>query len=135
MTDLNPQAKQMADESMVRNLDAQAQRDLAAGSAALRPLCAPRGASASSTPAAAPARLPRDSPSFSGAPMCSASTSSTRTWSSRDRATRSLAPRLSFEHQSIFELAAADASFDLTVCRHVIHSIPHPERVLAELGA
>jgi hypothetical protein len=24
MTDLNPQAKQMADESMVRNLDAQA---------------------------------------------------------------------------------------------------------------
>src|SRR5271170_5895765 len=30
-----------------------------------------------------------------------------------------LAPRLSFEHQSIFELKAADRSFDLTVCRHV----------------
>jgi SAM-dependent methyltransferase len=50
----------------------------------------------------------------------------------RERYTR-LAPRLAFEHQSIFELAAPDATFDLTVCRHVIHAIPHAERVLAEL--
>ena len=46
---------------------------------------------------------------------------------------RSLAARLSFEHQSVYELAVADGSFDLTVCRHVIHAIPYPERVLAEL--
>ena len=45
----------------------------------------------------------------------------------------SLAPRLSFEHQSIFELKAPDHTFDLTVCRHVLHSIPHADRVLAEL--
>lgn len=44
-----------------------------------------------------------------------------------------LAPRLAFEHQSVYGLDAADASFDLTVCRHVLQSIPHPERVLAEL--
>src|SRR5229473_2331124 len=44
-----------------------------------------------------------------------------------------LAPRLSFERQSVFELKAADRSFDLTVCRHVLHSIPYPERVIAEL--
>ena len=44
-----------------------------------------------------------------------------------------LSPRLTFENQSIFELAIADQSFDLTVCRHVIQSIPHPDRVLAEL--
>jgi ubiquinone/menaquinone biosynthesis C-methylase UbiE len=43
------------------------------------------------------------------------------------------APRLAFEHQSVFELQAADHSFDLTVCRHVLHSIPHPDRVIAEL--
>jgi ubiquinone/menaquinone biosynthesis C-methylase UbiE len=43
------------------------------------------------------------------------------------------ARRLRFEHQSIYELDAADGSFDLVVCRHVIHSIPHPERVIAEL--
>ena len=35
--------------------------------------------------------------------------------------------------QSVYELAAADRSFDLTVCRHVIHAIPYPDRVLAEL--
>src|SRR5205814_3932387 len=45
-----------------------------------------------------------------------------------------LAPRLAFEHQSVFELAAADGSFDLAVCRHVIQAIPHPDRVIAELA-
>jgi ubiquinone/menaquinone biosynthesis C-methylase UbiE len=44
-----------------------------------------------------------------------------------------LAPRLSFEHHSIFELPQASGSFDLTVCRHVLHSIPHADRVIAEL--
>src|ERR1700681_2064011 len=33
-----------------------------------------------------------------------------------------LAPRLAFEHQSVFGLDASDGSFDLTVCRHVIHA-------------
>jgi len=45
-----------------------------------------------------------------------------------------LAPRLAFEHQSIYELRAADRTFDLTVCRHVMHSIPYPDRVIAELA-
>jgi len=44
-----------------------------------------------------------------------------------------LAPRLSFDHQSVFELKAADRSFDLTVCRHVLHAIPDAGRVIAEL--
>jgi ubiquinone/menaquinone biosynthesis C-methylase UbiE len=44
-----------------------------------------------------------------------------------------LAPRLRFEHQSIFELQEEDRSFDLTVCRHVIHAIPYPDRVVREL--
>jgi ubiquinone/menaquinone biosynthesis C-methylase UbiE len=44
-----------------------------------------------------------------------------------------LAPRLTFEHQSVFELKATDRAFDLTVCRHVLHSIPYADRVIAEL--
>src|SRR5262249_47033690 len=44
-----------------------------------------------------------------------------------------LGSRLTFEHQSIYELGAKDRAFDLTVCRHVVHSIPHPDRVYAEL--
>jgi ubiquinone/menaquinone biosynthesis C-methylase UbiE len=43
------------------------------------------------------------------------------------------APRLTFENQSIYELRAPDGAYDLTVNRHVIHSVPHAERVLAEL--
>ena len=45
-----------------------------------------------------------------------------------------LAPRLAFENRSLFELGLPDRSFDLTVCRHVLHSIPHAERVIAELA-
>jgi len=45
-----------------------------------------------------------------------------------------LGRRVRFEHQSIFELTFPDRQFDLTVCRHVIHAIPHPNRVLAELA-
>ena len=45
-----------------------------------------------------------------------------------------LGSRMTFEHQSIFELDAPDGTFDLVVCRHVLHSIPHPDRVIAELA-
>jgi ubiquinone/menaquinone biosynthesis C-methylase UbiE len=45
-----------------------------------------------------------------------------------------LAPRVAFEHQSVYELAAPDGAFDLTVCRHVLQAIPHAERVLEELA-
>ena len=44
-----------------------------------------------------------------------------------------LAHRLRFEHQSVFELNESDRSFDLTVCRHVLHAIPHADRVIGEL--
>lgn len=43
-----------------------------------------------------------------------------------------LAPRVQFEHRSIYETGIADDRFDLVVCRHVIHSIPHAGRVIAE---
>lgn len=42
--------------------------------------------------------------------------------------------RTQFEHRSIFELGLPDQTFDLVVCRHVLQSIPHPERVIAELA-
>jgi ubiquinone/menaquinone biosynthesis C-methylase UbiE len=42
--------------------------------------------------------------------------------------------RVGFEHQSVYELAAADGTFDLVTCRHVLQSIPHADRVIAELA-
>jgi ubiquinone/menaquinone biosynthesis C-methylase UbiE len=51
----------------------------------------------------------------------------------RERHVERYAPRLTFENQSIYELQAPDGAYDLTVNRHVLHSIPHAENVLAEL--
>jgi ubiquinone/menaquinone biosynthesis C-methylase UbiE len=41
--------------------------------------------------------------------------------------------RVKFQPADAFELPFANASFDVVVCRHVVQSIPTPERVLAEM--
>ena len=132
MTDLNPQGKQMADESMVRNLRAQARAIWPQESGlfhryALR--ADARILDAGCGPGEGSSRVAELFPRADvlGVDIIDASLDLAR---SRYAA---LAPRLRFEHQSIFELREADRTFDLVVCRHVIHSIPHPERVLAEL--
>ena len=133
MTDLNPQAKQMADESMVRNLDAQARaiwpqevelvrryglRD------DIRVLDAGCGTGEGAS---------RFAELFPRAKVLGVDIIDAHLERARSRYA-SLAPRLTFEHRSIFELGLPDRCFDLVVCRHVIHSIPHPDRVLAELA-
>ena len=131
-TDLNPQAKQMADESMVRNLAAQAQAIWPQEVPLLRRFAlpaAPRILDAGCGTGEAASRLAELFPQASvlGVDIIDAHLELAR------RRYERLAPRLAFEHQSIYELRAADGAFDLTVCRHVIHSIPYPERVVAEL--
>ncbi|MFI5298272.1 MAG: class I SAM-dependent methyltransferase [Polyangiales bacterium] len=42
--------------------------------------------------------------------------------------------RVRFEKRSIFDLGLPSASFDLVACRHVLQSIPHADRVVAELA-
>jgi SAM-dependent methyltransferase len=44
-----------------------------------------------------------------------------------------LGPRVRFENRSIFDLGLPDAAFDLVVCRHVLQAVPHPDRAIAEL--
>ncbi len=132
MTDLNPQAKQMADESMVRNLSAQARaiwpqevelirRYGLAGE--IQILDAGCGTGEGSS---------RLAELFDRATILAVDIVEPHLELARRRHAR-FAPRLRFEHQTIFGLDAADGTFDLTVCRHVLHSIPHPDRVLAEL--
>lgn len=132
MTDLNPQAKQMADESMVRTLEAQAlaiwpqEVELIQRyglGAELRILDAGCGTGEVSS---------RLAELFPGAQVLGVDILDHHLALARERYAR-LAPRLAFEHQSVFELAAPDGSYDLTVCRHVLHSIPQADRVVAEL--
>jgi ubiquinone/menaquinone biosynthesis C-methylase UbiE len=132
MTDLNPQRKQMADESMVRNLDAQARAIWPQEAPLIRRyglgpdihiLDAGCGTGEISS---------RLAEMFPQARVLGVDILDHHLDLARRRFA-SLAPRLTFEHQSIFELSAADATYDLTVCRHVIQSVPRVDRVLAEL--
>ncbi len=43
------------------------------------------------------------------------------------------APRMQFVQGDAFDLAFADGTFDLVVCRHMTQAVPSPDRVLAEL--
>lgn len=132
MTDLNPQREQMADESMVRTLAAQAQAIWPQESALLhryglgddvRVLDA--GCGTGEGAARFAAFYPRSR-------VLAVDILDHHLELARERHA-ALADRLVFEHRSIYELGLPDASFDLTVCRHVIQSIPHEERVIAEL--
>ena len=133
MTDLNPQAKQMADESMVRNLDAQARAiwpqevELIKRyglSGQLRILDAGCGTGEGTS---------RLAELFDQATVLGVDIVDPHLELARQRYAR-FGSRLRFEHQTIFGLDAGDGTFDLTVCRHVLHSIPHPDRVIAELA-
>ncbi len=132
MTDLNPHKEQMADPSMVRTLDAQARAIWPQEwplfrryglSGAIRILDAGCGTGQGSW------RLAEAYPEASvlGVDVLDASLEIARRQAGRFGA------RVRFENRSVFELGLPDASFDLTVCRHVTHSVPHAERVYAEL--
>jgi SAM-dependent methyltransferase len=130
---LNPQAREMADESMVRTLSAQADAiwpqeqslftryDLPGDAYILDAGCGTGEVSM---------RLARmfDRARLLGVDLIDAHL---------DRARARCAEfgeRTRFEHRSIFELGLPDKTFDLVVCRHVLQAIPHPDRVIAELA-
>jgi SAM-dependent methyltransferase len=131
-TELNPQARQMADESMVRNLAAQAQAIWPQEALLFRRYGLPpegRILDAGCGTGEISSRLAELLPSASvvGVDVLEGSLDLARARHGH------LAPRLRFENRSVFGLGFPAATFDLTVCRHVLQSIPHAERVLAEL--
>ncbi len=132
MTDLNPQVKQMSDESMVRNLEAQANAIWPQESEFviryglhddIRILDAGCGTGEGAV---------RFAGLFPKAQVLGVDILDHHLALARERHAH-IGPRLTFEHRSVYELGLPDATFDLTVCRHVIHSIPFADRVLAEL--
>jgi ubiquinone/menaquinone biosynthesis C-methylase UbiE len=130
--DLNPHARQMADESMVRTLAAQAEAiwpqevalfrryGLKAEARILDAGCG-TGEIASRLALLYPAST------VLGVDVLEPPLAIAR------RRHGALGPHLRFEQGSVFGLDLPDGTFDLTVCRHVIQVIPEPERALAEL--
>lgn len=133
MTDLNPQAKQMADESMVRNLAAQARAIWPQEIPLLQRYALPPAARILDAGCGTGEASSRLADLFRDAQVLGVDIIDAHLELARSRYA-SLAPRLSFAHQSIYELDEPDAAFDLVVCRHVLHSIPYPDRVLGELA-
>ncbi|MEY4374408.1 MAG: hypothetical protein RL760_574 [Candidatus Eisenbacteria bacterium] len=130
--DLNPQREQMADESMVRNLAFQIEaiwpQELAlferyALAGPLRILDAGCGTGQASGRLAT--RYPQAS--VLGVDILDHHLDTARA------AHTAFGERVTFEHRSVFETGLPEAIFDLTVCRHVVQSIPFAERALAEL--
>jgi SAM-dependent methyltransferase len=130
--DLNPQAAHMADESMVRTLAAQADAIWPQEVEIVRrhalppePAVLDAGCGTGEATRRVADALPRSR--VLGVDILDAHLERARAMSAR------FGDRVRYEHRSVFGLELPGASFDLTMCRHVIHSIPHPERVLAEL--
>ncbi|HUL73438.1 MAG TPA: methyltransferase domain-containing protein [Vicinamibacterales bacterium] len=132
MTDLNPQGKQMADESMVRNLAAQALAIWPQEAALFRRYGLSGDLRVLDAGCGTGEITSRLADLYARAHVLGVDIIDAHLALARARCA-ALGPRVTFEHQSVFELAAADRTFDLTVCRHVLHAIPHADRVLAEL--
>lgn len=132
MTDLNPHAKQVADESMVRTLAAQTRAIWPQERELLWRYTIPANARILDAGTGTGEMASRLAEFYPQAHVLGVDVIDTNLDLARSRYA-ALAPRLGFEHQSIYELASPDGAFDLTVCRHVLHSIPDAPRVIAEL--
>src|ERR1700747_203461 len=132
MADLNPQARQMADESMIRNLGAQARAIWPQEMPLFRRYGLPANAQILDAGCGTGELASRLAELFPTAKVLGIDIIEAHLELARSRYAH-LAPRLDFEHQSVFELNVPDRSFALTLCPHVIHLLPHPKKVIGEL--
>jgi SAM-dependent methyltransferase len=132
MKERNPQAEQMGDESMRRNLAAQAEAIWPQEQALFERYQLPAkahiadiGCGSGEITSRLAARYP--DAELVGVDILEDSVAYAR------RRYASLAPRVRFERGDAFELAFAAAQFDLVVCRHMTQAVPEPQKVLSEL--
>ena len=131
--DLNPQLREMADESMVRNLAAQAEAIWPQERLLFARYGLPAAASILDAGCGTGEITLRLSELYPKAEVLGVDVLDEHLERARAR-TVHLAGRVRFEHRSIFELGLPDGGFDLTVCRHVLQAIPHADRAIAELA-
>jgi SAM-dependent methyltransferase len=132
MKERNPQAEQMGDESMRRNLAAQAEAIWPQEQALFERYRLPAkahiadiGCGSGEITSRLAARYP--DAELVGVDILEDSVAYAR------RRYATLAPRVRFEQGDAFELAFAAAQFDLVVCRHMTQAVPEPQKVLSEL--
>jgi SAM-dependent methyltransferase len=130
--ELNPQGKEMADESMVRNLAAQAEAIWPQEKQLFERYRLPDNANVLDAGCGTGEISRRLAQMLPQARLLGVDIIDDHLERARGRSA-ALGPRVRYENRSIFELGLPDAEFDLVVCRHVLQAIPYPERALAEL--
>lgn len=132
MSDLNPQASQMADESMVRTLAAQTEAIWPQEAPLLERYQLPADARVLDAGCGTGEFTARLAERMPGASLLGVDLIDASLGLARQRCER-FGARVRFENRSLFELGLEDASFDLVACRHVLQSVPFPDRAVKEL--
>jgi SAM-dependent methyltransferase len=130
---LNPQGEQMADESMVRTLAAQIEAIWPQEKSLLNFYRLPRNARVLDVGAGTGEFSVRVAEHLPEAQVLGVELLAASVELARQRHGH-LAPRLRFEQGDAFDLAQPDDTFDLVANRHMIQSVPHVDRILAELA-
>jgi SAM-dependent methyltransferase len=130
--ELNPQAKEMADESMVRNLAAQAEAIWPQERPLFDRYHLPAHAAVLDAGCGTGEITLRLATAFPGATLLGVDIIDAHLQLGRERSAP-MGSRVRFENRDIFDLGLPGGAFDLVVCRHVIQAIPHVDRALAEL--
>jgi SAM-dependent methyltransferase len=131
--DLNPQAKEMADESMVRNLAAQADAIWPQERHLFDRYRLPETANILDAGCGTGEISLRLLQTLPHARLLGVDLIDDHLERARARCV-GLANRARFENRSIFDLGLPDGTLDLVVCRHVLQAIPHPDRAIGELA-
>jgi ubiquinone/menaquinone biosynthesis C-methylase UbiE len=131
--ELNPQAAQMAHESMVRNLRVQAEaiwpqeRPIIAGYELQR---GARVLDVGCGTGEVLLRLARERPYLE---LLGVDVHEPHLRHAREGARALGAVNVEFRREDAFALDLPDDSFDLALCRHMLQAVPEPERVVAEM--
>jgi ubiquinone/menaquinone biosynthesis C-methylase UbiE len=131
-TDPNPHADHMADESMVRNLAAQAEAIWPQELPLLRRYALPPEPTILDAGCGTGEASMRLAEAFPGAHLLGIDLLDAHLARAREKTAR-FGDRVRFENRSIFEPGLPAGSFDLAVCRHVLQAVPHAEKAIAQL--
>ncbi len=132
MDELNPQRAHMADESMVRNLAAQAEAIWPQELPLLRRYALPEAPEILDAGCGTGEITVRLAELFPRARIVGVDVLDEHLERARERA-GGYGDRVRFENRSVYELGYPSDAFDLVVCRHLLQAIPQTERVLREL--
>jgi ubiquinone/menaquinone biosynthesis C-methylase UbiE len=128
----NPQAEQMADESMVRNLAAQAQAIWPQEQPLLRRYQIPADAKIVDIGCGTGEMTGRLAAAYPAAKIVGVDILDSSLAYARQRYAE-LGSRVQFTAGDAFALTFPENHFDLIVCRHLTQCVPEPEKVLGEL--